>query len=181
MKRDSSPIVLIVGESGTGKSTLCRYLEAMHGLKEVKSYTTRPKRYKKENTHIFVDDVEFDELTPMVAYTVYNGYKYGATYNQVEENDLYVIDMDGINYFNKHYKGDKDCVVVYITAPIDERVNRMRLRGDNDEEILDRLVYDSINFAGVDKVANVIYTMEDEESTIKIGDSIYDKFFKEGE
>ena len=30
-------IVLLVGKSGTGKSTICQYLEDMYGLREVKS------------------------------------------------------------------------------------------------------------------------------------------------
>ena len=111
-------IVLIVGESGSGKSEICRYLEDKYKLKEVKSYTTRPKRNEDDNSHIFVTDYDFDNvLDDIVAYTEYNGYKYCATEKQIEDCDTYIIDPDGIEYFFKEYTGKKIPMVVHISAP----------------------------------------------------------------
>ena len=86
-------IVLVVGESGSGKSTICNLLTTRYGLKQVESYTTRPMRYEGESGHTFVNDAEFDALDNMCAYTVFDGYKYGATQEQVDNADLYVIDF----------------------------------------------------------------------------------------
>ena len=55
-------IVLIVGESGSGKSTICDELTKRYGLKQVKSYTTRPRRSEDEDGHTFISDEEFKEL-----------------------------------------------------------------------------------------------------------------------
>ena len=55
-------IVLIVGESGSGKSTICDELTKRYGLKQVESYTTRPRRSEDEDGHTFVSDEEFDKL-----------------------------------------------------------------------------------------------------------------------
>ena len=66
-------VLLIVGKSGSGKSALCNYMEKTYGLKQVKSYTTRLCRGLEDNTHTFVTDEEFDKLTDMCAYTVFDG------------------------------------------------------------------------------------------------------------
>ena len=89
-------ILLLIGASGSGKSTVARYLCEQYGLRQIDSYTTRPPRYRGESGHIFITDEEFDQLQDFVGYTLYNGHRYGATAQQVEENDIYVIDPAGV-------------------------------------------------------------------------------------
>ena len=55
-------IFLVMGESGSGKDTITKELSNKYGLKVLKSYTTRPKRYDDEDTHIFISEEEFDNL-----------------------------------------------------------------------------------------------------------------------
>ena len=173
-------IVLIVGESGSGKSTICNELTTRYGLKQVESYTTRPMRYEGESGHIFVNDVEFDALDNMCAYTMFNGYKYGATQEQVDNADLYVIDLDGIDYFMAHYSGRKIPMVVYIKTPIYTRVKRMLKRGDTEDKIIERLSYDYVHFSGA--IDYAIYTYDNDDGVHNISAisyDIYDKFFSE--
>lgn len=149
---DNRTIVLLVGESGVGKSTLARHMTDKYGWKEVVSYTTRPPRTPDEDTHIFVNDAEFDDLMEnnnICAYTEFDGYRYCATDKQVDECDIYVIDPDGVEYFYDNYRGRKVPMVVYLEA--DDRellINRMKARGDSDEKIYARLLNDEIKFAG---------------------------------
>ena len=88
--------ILIVGRSGTGKDYLAKQL-AEKGLKQVKSYTTRPKRSEDEDTHIFVTKEEAALLTDRVAETRIGEYEYFATREQVEESDIYIVDPKGYN------------------------------------------------------------------------------------
>ena len=55
-------IYLIVGCSGSGKTTIVNSLENKYGLKSIQSYTTRPKRSDDETGHIFISDEEYDKL-----------------------------------------------------------------------------------------------------------------------
>ena len=128
----SDTIFLIVGESGSGKTTLVSSLEKQKKLKSIQSYTTRKPRYEDEYGHIFVSENEFNLLEGIVGYTEYNGNKYCATSQQVEENDLYVIDIDGVDFFRNAYKGNKNVRVIYIKSDIGTRFDRMVERGEKD-------------------------------------------------
>lgn len=177
-------IVLIVGESGSGKSEICRYLEDKYGLKEVKSYTTRPKRNENDKSHIFATDYDFDNvLDDIVAYTEYNGYKYCATAKQIEDCDTYIIDPDGIEYFFKKYTGKKIPMVVHISAPKEVRRERMLSRGHTIGAVETRLEIDTEEFANVRDYAIFTYTNADNgmEDVHDIGEDIYNTFFREGE
>jgi guanylate kinase len=91
------PIVLIVGESGSGKSTICQYLSDHYGLKELKSYTTRPQRGESDTSHTFITQEEFNYICmDAVAYTKFDDFEYCATKGQVDSSDIYVIDISDI-------------------------------------------------------------------------------------
>lgn len=156
----SENIVLLVGASGSGKTTVAEILENEYGLKQIQSYTTRPRRRDDERGHIFVTDDEFDQLEDFVGFTNFNGYRYAATAQQVEENDIYVIDPAGVSYFRNAYHGSKQPVVVHIYADRQTRENRMRFRGDSEEAIQSRLVNDETAFRFVD-ADQVVVNMDD--------------------
>lgn len=124
-------IFLIVGCSGCGKTTITEQLEKIYGLKPIQSYTTRPKRYDDETGHTFVTNEEFDKLTDMVAYTEFAGYRYCATAEQVEDNDLYIIDPKGVDFFMKSYNGSKIPKIIFINSDLTTRYERMIGRAES--------------------------------------------------
>ena len=121
---------MITGCSGSGKTTITEQLEQQYGLKSIQSYTTRQPRYDGETGHTFVSDEEFDKLTDMVAYTEFDSKRYCATAEQVENNDLYVIDPKGIDFFMKSYKGNKIPKVIFISSDLTKRYERMVRRAE---------------------------------------------------
>ena len=181
MKHDY--ILLIVGKSGSGKSSVCNYLSHKFGLKELKSYTTRPKRNNMDFSHEFITDEEFDKLTNICAYTEFDGNRYCATSAQVDESDLYVIDPDGVKFFLSKYRGKKIPMVVYINCDEHALIYHMVKRGDSFANIRRRLKHDRVAFAGfADEYATKVYNnnSEDNISVIHaIGQDIYNTFFKE--
>ena len=126
----SKYIFLITGCSGSGKTTITEQLEQRYGLKSIQSYTTRQPRYDGETGHIFVSNEEFDKLTDMVGYTEFVANRYCATAEQVENNDLYVIDPKGIDFFMKSYKGNKIPKVIFISSDLTTRYERMVRRAE---------------------------------------------------
>lgn len=93
---------LILGRTGTGKDTLASHLER-HGLRVLKSYATRPKRYETEDTHIFIDPSDVEKYKDKIAYTKIGDIEYFATRKQLDECDIYIIDPRGL------YEVTKNC------------------------------------------------------------------------
>ena len=173
-------IVLIVGESGSGKATICDELTKRYGLKQVKSYTTRPRRSENEGGRTFISDEEFDKLEDICAYTYFDGYRYCATREQIDNSDLYIIDPHGIEYFIKEYNGRKIPMVVYIYADKRTRRKRMEKRGDKEYKIRQRIINDESAFANVDEYTMYRYSNVEEGGVGKIATDIYRKFFRDG-
>lgn len=145
-------IYLIVGRSGTGKSTVADILANEHGYKVVQSYTDREPRYDGEKGHIFVSKDEFDrmmETQNVVAYTFFDGHQYGVTEDVVNENDIYIIDPRGVETMRERYKGPKKIEVILLYAPVDILEKRMKERGDSAKSIKSRLSNDAKEFKNV--------------------------------
>lgn len=104
-------ILLLLGDSGSGKTTISKALQNNHNyFRIVKSYTTRFRRSINDRDHIFVRKHNllykmFNEN--FVASTIINGELYCSFPDQFSENviNIYTVDdkgaLDVINYFNK--------------------------------------------------------------------------------
>ena len=154
-------LILLVGESGSGKTTVANKLSQQYGLTSVASYTTREKRTPKENGHIFVTKKEFSQLNDLIAYTYFDGNHYGATQEQVKNNDIFVIDPSGIQYFFQHYTGSKIPVVVYLKVSETERLRRMIDKGDALEKVVERIQHDKRAFANIEQYSDFIIDHDD--------------------
>lgn len=153
----SNKIALFVGPSGSGKTTVANYMKDIFGLTQIDSYTTRPRRYPEEGGHTYITNEEFDKLTDMVAYTEFDGNRYCATTQQVEENDIYVVDVAGVEYFKEHYHGKKGVYVFYFSVPTEELQRRMAVRGDGGLALLQRMQNDLAMFANAEERLKAIY------------------------
>ena len=137
------PLYLFVGPSGCGKTTITGLLETRYGCKAIRSYTTRQPRYEDEDGHIFVSSLAFGALENLVAYTVYNGFRYGVTEDQVDNSDLYVIDIPGVETLLQNYKdAERKVCIFYFDSTVTTRIDRMTDRHDSDSAIIKRLYYD---------------------------------------
>ena len=162
--------VLLVGKSGSGKNTVQDYLVKKYGLKPLLSYTTRERRFPEENTHTFITLQEYEgfKQTDFIAYTFYNGNHYFATKKQFEEADMYIIDLDGVEYISKlNLELETPYVVIYLDVPEEIRRQRMESRNDDATAIEERLRYDEDAFREVNRWCNYSIQNLDSEETAK--------------
>lgn len=138
----NSPLFLFVGRSASGKTTIANMIERQYGYKQLSSYTTRPKRFDEESGHIFITDDEFDQLQDIIAYTEYNKHRYCATKKQIDDSDIYVIDIPGVETLLAKYNTERPIIIIYFDTSVRIRIERMIDRHDSDMAIVSRLYTD---------------------------------------
>ncbi len=136
-------IYLLLGPSGAGKTLLGSYFKEM-GIPDLVSHTTRKSRRGESegNPYYFVTREQFTDI-PMIESTEYAGNLYGTSRAEVErvlssEGDAFaIVDRHGAEAFKTIYP---DTVkVIYVYAPAKILAERMRLRGDDEDAIADRI------------------------------------------
>lgn len=131
---DKHTVILVVGRTGSGKSSLIKRLCERTGLKELCSYTTRTRRSELDNDHIFVeveDYLQAKENGEIAIDTELAGNYYYSTIEQLYNADLYTINPDALNRLLAMDLPDIRFVVVYISCPDKIREARAMARGDD--------------------------------------------------
>lgn len=139
---NKKPLYLFIGKSASGKTTVAEIMEE-EGYKQVQSYTTRPKRYENEKGHVFITDEECFDIKNIMASTLYNGYWYCATLEQIQDADIYVIDPTGAKELLHNYdKLNRKVYIVYFKSSVGNRITHMLKRGDSYGQIIERITHD---------------------------------------
>lgn len=186
MIKKKMPVILLIGESGSGKNTVQDELEKLYGCIPLLSYTTRPKRTPDENTHTFVTMEEFEQIIKnetVVAFTNFDNNLYCATDKQLEQSDVYIIDVKGLqNLLDLKFEKAIDIpfVTVYLQVSEEERIKRMKKRGDSKQAIKQRIEHDRIAFQCASELCD--YTIDNVDSVVTakmIYNFVYEKMQKE--
>lgn len=144
MKNTKNKIVCLVGESGSGKTTLYEALRKK-GHKVVDSYTTRAPRKLNELGHTFITQDDFDAIrASLVAYTKFDEFEYGTTFEQLEDSEFYIIDPAGIEVLSDKI-GRENFIVVNIFCSELSRYERLeKERGES--HATQRIHHDKFKF-----------------------------------
>ena len=127
-------VILLVGRTGSGKSSLIKRLCERTGLVALQSYTTRPKRSETDNDHIFVDVEEYlhaKENSEIAIDGEIAGNYYYSTIEQLYNSDLYTINPEALDRLLSMDLPNIRFVVVYISCPDKIREERAIKRGDD--------------------------------------------------
>lgn len=127
-------VILVVGKTSSGKSSLIKKLCERTNLNALQSYTTRQKRSDADNDHIFtnVDDYFMAKANDEVAVDAeIAGNYYYSTVDQLYNADLYTINPEAIDRLFGLDLPNLRFVTVYISCPDKIREDRALKRGDD--------------------------------------------------
>ena len=145
------PLILLIGTSGSGKTSLANKLYKRYGYVPLKSYTTRPPRENDDadlSSHNFCTMQEaafIAEHDEIIAKSWFNNFFYFATKSQIDASDLYVTDVVGLKDLYRNYIG-KPIISIYLDVDGSICAERMSKRGDSNEAIMSRLQHDAEAF-----------------------------------
>ena len=120
MNNKEHTLLCVMGRTACGKDSLVNKLCERTGLKQIISYTTRPRRVNEGDTHIFVSEDDYEQMYEngiIAAFTQIGEYKYWTTMDQLGSADVYIIDYEGLKILRKLDLPNIRLVSVYINAP----------------------------------------------------------------
>jgi len=160
-------LIVIVGESASGKTTFAKALEIEQGYKRVVTYTTRPPREGEKNgiDYFFVTEEEFlthEDNKTFFETAEYNDWNYGSSIMGLDiENSNYVIiltptGMRSLLQYVQKYGLSRYIFTCYIKNNRRSRLIKILQRGDNIEEAYRRNLADVGQFDGVENEVNFV-------------------------
>ena len=172
---DKPLIICIIGESGSGKTEVAKYLEQKHQIPMISSYTDRPPRHPGELGHTFVSKKEYDcfKKEDMIAHTNFGDYRYCCLKKDVNPFNTYVIDEYGYIYLLYHFMDEYNIKSIRIRRNIHLRrksVTKERILRDEQKFNLNGFDYEVNNngtleelYTKLDKVLELIKEEKSEE------------------
>lgn len=142
-------MIILVGASASGKSVVVNKMKEKYNFSKLVTYTTRAPRVGEVN-HIdyhFVSKKEFlNKLqnNMFIETTLYNDNYYGTAYEDISKDKALIVEPTGANVYYEKLK-DK-VMIVYLETSEKTRFDRMKLRGDDIEDIKNRIQNDIIRF-----------------------------------
>lgn len=153
-------MIVLIGESASGKSSIEKYLVENYDYSKVVSYTTRQPRDGEVDgvDYHFITKSEFRRLKEQgffVETATYNGWYYGTAKQDCTDDKIAVLTPHGMRQLNKIK--DIHIISFYINVPRRDRLIKILQRGDDIEEAYRRSLSDVGQFDGVaDEVDFVI-------------------------
>lgn len=163
MKNNEHVLLCVLGRTACGKDSLVDKLCERTGLKAVTSYTTRPRRENEGNTHVFSTRETYEQMKAegnVAAYTEIANNLYWTTIDQLYENDIYIIDYEGLKTLKALNLPNIRLVSVYINTPDAIREERaLNIRKDDKKKFRVRDYAESQQFREMLKSADFDYAV----------------------
>ena len=162
-------IIVLLGASGSGKSTIEHELATHHGFEKIVSYTTRKPRENEENgkDYYFVDNDTFKEILNRDLFAEYDEYSQNRLYGTLKSdyadgNKVVVLTPNGLKQLKKNCPND-NIFTILVEANLGTRVKRYidrcgvdRFNFDDQNEIAARVERDYGMFLGLDKEVDLV-------------------------
>ncbi len=147
-------MIILVGESASGKSSIEKVLSEKYGFQKTVSYTTRPPRDNEidgVDYHFITEDEYIEKFNSgyFVETGAYNGWFYGTTRDQYKGNTVCVLTPHGLRQIRKNFN-EQDIKAFYIKVPRRDRLIKILERGDDIEEAIRRNQSDVGQYDGIE-------------------------------
>ena len=167
-------IIVLLGASGSGKSTIEHELATHHGFEKIVSYTTRQPRDNEENgkDYWFVDKDTFIEIMSRDLFAEHDEYSQNRLYGTLKSdyldgNKVVVLTPNGLRQLKKNCPNE-NIFTVLVESSLGTRIKRYidrcgvnRFSFDDKNEIASRVERDYGMFLGVDNEVNLVVHNDD--------------------
>lgn len=162
-------MIVLVGESASGKSSIEKNLVDNYGYKKIVSYTTRQPRQGEVDgiDYHYISENQFIKLQNEGYFAEvgeYNGWHYGTAKNDCISDKVAVVTPHGLRQLAKI--PNLDIHAFYINVPRRDRLIKILQRGDNIEEAYRRSLSDVGQFNGISDEVNYIISNENYTKSI---------------
>lgn len=170
-------MIVLVGESASGKSSIEKCLVESYEYSKVVSYTTRePRENEKDGVdYHFISVEQFIKLKSEKFFaetSVYNNWYYGIAKEDCADDKVAVLTPHGLRQVSA-LKGI-NVTSFYICVPRRDRLIKILQRGDNIEEAYRRNLSDIGQFDGIeDEVDYIIHNDGYKKSVAEIAQEIH--------
>ena len=169
-KKTNKPMIVLVGESASGKSSIEKNLINNYGYKKIVTYTTRQPRVNEVDgvDYHFIDMNKFCDLQEQgffVEVAQYNGWCYGTAKEDCTNDKVIVLTPHGLRQISKIK--DINTISFYINVPRRDRLIKILQRGDNIEEAYRRSLSDVGQFDGIEDEVDYVIQNPNYNKTIE--------------
>lgn len=179
-------IVVLIGASGSGKSSIEKILADKYGYEKIISYTTRSPRNGESNgvDYNFIDNATFSEMLRNNLFAEYDEYSQNRLYGTLrsdyaEGNKVVVLTPNGFRKIKQNCNTD-NVYTVLVNASLGTRVKRYidrcgvnEFNFDDKNEIASRVERDFGMFLGIEKEVDIVIDNDEGEDILSLADKIH--------
>lgn len=162
-------MVILVGESASGKSTIEKELVHKHYFNKIVTYTTRSKRDMEMDgvDYHFITKSQFRRLKHQEFFcetATYNGWYYGTAKKDCKEDSIIIATPHGLRQLKNN--PDLHIISFYINVPRRDRLIKILQRGDDIEEAYRRSLSDVGQYDGIEDEVDFVVRNDGYEKTV---------------
>ena len=163
-------MIVLVGESASGKSSIEKHLKTYYGYKKLVTYTTRSPRQGEVDgvDYHFINVDKFKELKEQDFFAetaIYNNWYYGTAKEDCTDDKVVVLTPHGLRQISKI--PDINVISFYINVPRRDRLIKILQRGDDIEEAYRRNLSDCGQFDGVEDEVDYVISNDGYKKSIE--------------
>ena len=170
--------IILVGASGSGKTTIENELSKYYGYRKIISYTTRKPRDCEENgkDYWFVNNETFKQMLEEGLFAEYEEYSQERFYgtlktDYMEGNNVAVLTPNGVRQLHKNLPKMDNIITAYVNVKLGTRIKRYidrigidKFSYEDKNEICSRVERDFGMFLGIENEVNIVINNDDDNS-----------------